>query len=388
MEKADLNKRARKKQGIKISLLGLLVNLFLFAVKLTAGILSASVAMQADAINNLSDSLSTIVLLVSFYISARPADRDHPFGHARFEYVASSVVAMLITILSFELFQASFAKILKPEEVTGGWFFYLVAISSIILKLFLYFYYDQQGKRLDSIILATTAKDSLMDIVATSGLLAASIASRFFQLSLDGYAGLLISVFIFYSGLKSLIDTGNRLLGVKADSELRSEIKHFIRAFKGVLGVHDLILHDYGANTYFATAHVEVDADKNVMKSHELIDTIEREIAVRYKINMVIHMDPVRLNDPISSKLEAEVRSLIRQIDPSLSMHDFRALALGHRKKIIFDLKVPDSFTRTNQAIRQEIEDSLRQTDPSLDCYITIDRNYETDTVELPYKEQ
>lgn len=384
MEQVTISKKDRKKQGLKISLLGLLVNLFLFSIKLLVGILSASLGMQADAINNLSDSLSTLVLIVSFHISARPADRDHPFGHARFEYVASSVVAMLITVLSFELFQASLTKILKPEYVTVDRFFYLTVVTSIILKLALYFYYDKQGKKLNSLILKTTAKDSLMDIVATFGLLIASLAGKIFNLALDGYAGLLISLFIFYSGLKSLIDTGNRLLGVKADANLRSEIKHFIRYFPGVLGVHDLIIHDYGANTYFATAHIEVDSSKDIMQSHELIDTIEREIAVRYKINMVIHMDPVKLNDPVSDRLEAEMRGLIRQIDPTLSMHDFRVQTEGKRKKLIFDLKIPDSFTKSNQEIRKLIEDALSQTAPQLDCYVTIDRNYETDTVELP----
>ena len=174
------------------------------------------------------------------------------------------------------------------------------------------------------------------------------------------------------------------MLGVKADANLRSEIKHFIRSFPGVLGVHDLIIHDYGANTYFATAHIEVDSSKDIMQSHELIDTIEREIAVRYKINMVIHMDPVKLNDPVSDRLEAEMRGLIRQIDPTLSMHDFRVQTEGKRKKLIFDLKIPDSFTKSNQEIRKLIEDALSQTAPQLDCYVTIDRNYETDTVELP----
>lgn len=373
----------RKQIGIKISLIGLLINLFLFLIKISSGFISGSIAMIADSLNNLSDFGSSIILLIGFHIAARPADKEHPFGHARFEYVASGIIAMIIMVLGFEIGKSSFLKIKNLETLRVNWPFYLILIVSISFKLYLYLYYISQSKKLKSPLLIAVAKDSLADIIATSGLLITTLIEQLTHYRLDGYAGLVISIFIMYSGLSILLQTSNRLLGERPDQTLKQTIKSFILNNDGVYGVHDLIIHDYGVHNHFASAHVEVDASQDVIKSHDLIDSMERDIALKFNINIVLHLDPIELNNPQQDYLSQLVEIFVKTIDENISLHDFRILKDNKKLNLIFDLKVPDSFKKSNQYLRDQVEEYLQKVEPKSTCYITIDRNYHVDTVGL-----
>ncbi|NLZ71278.1 MAG: cation transporter [Clostridiaceae bacterium] len=382
-----MNIETRKNEGIKMSLIGIFINFILFVAKLSVGIMANSIAMKADAINNLSDFASAIILLISFYISSRPADQEHPFGHARFEYIASTIVSMIIVFIGFQLGSSSLGKINNPEIVKTDIFFYIVFILSIIVKSYLYYRYKKESKKLDSPILMATAKDSFSDIISTAGLFVSILFGQFFNKAVDGYIGFLISIFIVYTGISILFKTSNRLLGVKADSKLRNEIKQFIRDHDGIYGVHDLIIHDYGVQNYFASVHVEVNAADDIKVSHELIDHIEREVAFKFHINIVLHMDPIDLHDDKKDQIQSELVAILEQIDSHISMHDFRILADGDQNKIIFDLKVRDGCKLSNQEIRQKITEEAHQIAPQYTCYMDIDRNYEVDIAKVPFKQ-
>lgn len=373
----------RTQIGVKVSIVGLAVNLGLFALKIMVGFLSGSIAMVADAVNNLSDFASAIIVLISFKISSRPADHKHPFGHARFEYIASAIVAMFILFLGFELGKSSIKKIIKPTLVSVSWFFYATLILSILVKIALYYYYVRQSKKIDSIVIKATAKDSLSDVFVNLGLLIAILLGKIFGLAIDGYAGMLMSIFIIYSGISILRQTADHILGQRPDLHLKQMIKQLILEKPGIYGLHDLIIHDYGVDNYFATAHVEVDAAQDIMDSHDILDQIEREVAVRFNINLVLHMDPIDLDNPEQNRWEILVDKLVSSIDSHISMHDFRIQKSEQQLQLIFDLDVPDNQLWSNEELRAEIERSVRKIEPNTQCFITIDRNYTTETVDL-----
>lgn len=382
--KMESSKNNRKDLGIKISKIGLWVNFALFVIKYFAGYIANSVSMKADAINNLSDFGSVIILLISFYMIARPADKEHPFGHARFEYLGSAMVAMIIMLIGVELGKSSFHKILNPTPIQTSWIFYSVLVISITTKLMLFFYYKKQANQINSPLLMATAKDSLTDVFATGGLLLAIVLGKLLGIFIDGYAGLIISILILYSGFSILRNTSNRLLGQRPNQDLFDAIKQFIRAQDGILGMHDLIIHDYGINNYFATAHVEVDSAKNIHISHELIDRIEREIALNFNVNLLLHMDPIDLDNPELNEVKIRIMEFLKSIDENIKSHDYRMIATEKDKKIVFDVKVPDSCTITNQELRLRLQSFLSEINSDYSAYITIDHNYEMDTVIIP----
>lgn len=373
----------REKTGLKVSYIGIISNIFLFILKFIAGILSGSIAIYADAVNNLSDFASSIIVLISFRIASRPPDREHPFGHARFEYMASGFVAMFILFLGFELGKSSIGKIINPVAISVSWFFYSVLILSIVVKFSLYFYYQKQSKLLKSLILKAAAKDSISDMLVNFGLICAILLGQIVKVPLDGYVGLGMSLFIVYSGVSILRKTTDRLLGKRPDREIKNSIKELILSKDGVFGIHDLIVHDYGADNYFATAHVEIDAAEDIMLSHNLIDQIEREVALQYNIHLVLHMDPIDLDNPIQNRMEILVEKIIRSLDSKISMHDFRMQEIDDHLHLIFDLKVPDEYPESNDFLREIIEKNVQRIDPETTCFITIDRNYATETVDL-----
>ncbi|MGI6580162.1 MAG: cation diffusion facilitator family transporter [Saccharofermentanales bacterium] len=373
----------RTQIGIKVSIVGLVVNLALFALKIVVGLLSGSIAMVADAVNNLSDFASAIIVLISFKISSRPADRNHPFGHARFEYIASAIVAMFILFLGFELGKSSIAKIFNPTLVSISWFLYATLILSMLVKTVLYFYYMQQSKKIDSIVIKATAKDSMSDAIVNLGLLSAVFLGKTFRLAIDGYAGVLMSFFIIYSGISLLRQTTDHILGQRPDRHLKESLKRYIKEKPGVYGLHDLIVHDYGVDNYFATAHVEVDAAEDIMVNHDLLDQIEREVAIHFNINLVLHMDPIDLDNPEQNRWKVLVEKLVRSIDSHISIHDFRIQKSDQQLQLIFDLNMPDDLLKSNEELRAEIEKSVRKIEPNTKCFITIDRNYATETVDI-----
>ncbi|HHU53060.1 MAG TPA: cation transporter [Clostridiaceae bacterium] len=381
--KLVISDNMRARIGVKVSIIGLVVNLALFVTKIIVGFLSGSIAMVADAVNNLSDFASAIIVLISFKISSRPADRDHPFGHARFEYIASAIVAMFVLVLAFELGKSSIKKIINPTLISVSWFLYGTLILSMLVKTGLYFYYMQQSKKIDSLVIKATAKDSLGDAVVNFCLLLTIFLGNIFGLAIDGYTGILMSIFIMYSGISILRQTADHILGQRPDKNIKQSIKQLILEKPGVYGLHDLIVHDYGVDNYFATAHVEVDAAQDIMASHDILDQIEREVAIQFNINLVLHMDPIDLDNPEQNRWGILVEKLVRSIDSHISVHDFRIQKADQQLQLIFDLKVPDDQFRSNEELRAEIEKSVRKIDPDTKCFITIDRNYATETVDL-----
>ena len=320
--------RTRERGGNAASIVGVFVNLVLFAGKFIAGVLSASIALQADAFNNLSDAGSSVISLLSFKLASRPADEEHPFGHARYEYLASMVVAVLILLLGYELIQSSIEKIISPGPIAFSWLSVGVLVASIGLKLFLYLFYKRVGKHIGSPVLEAASADSISDVLATSAVLLSTIISPLIKFQLDGYIGVAVAVFIIITAIKIIIQALNDLLGGPASSETVNRIVSEVHKHEGVLGIHDLIVHDYGPGKCFATMHVEVSAEDDILKSHDMIDNIERELQRDLGIQAVIHMDPIVTSDPRVNELHDFARGVLKEIDPELTLHDFLFLSL------------------------------------------------------------
>lgn len=352
---------------------GIVVNLLLFATKLTVGLLFGSIAVTGDAINNLSDAGSSIVSLISFRMSGKPADKDHPFGHARMEYIASSFIAFLILILGVELGKASISKILQPEAAAFSLITLGVLLFSILAKLWLYRFNNTLGKSIRSSVMQATATDSLSDVLATSAVFLSMILGQLFSLSLDGWMGAAVSVFILLAGLRILKDTVDRILGQGPSADTAKELDAIILAHDGVLGLHDLMVHDYGPNRTYASVHVEVDASADLLQSHELIDDIERDILRDMGIHLVIHLDPIVTDDPIVAKMRELVEVVLNDIDPVLRYHDFRMVMGQNHRNLIFDIVAPFRFRLTETEIGDQVQQALTKHDPRLFAVITLD---------------
>ena len=313
------DENVRHAYGNLTSLVGIVNNIVLFIFKFMAGTLAGSVSITADAVNNLSDAGSSIISLISFRLSSRPADEEHPFGHARYECIASMLVACLILLLGFELIKTSAGKILHPEEVLFSWVSVIVLVVSIGVKLWMYMYNHHYGKVLSSSIMEATAADSISDVMATGAVLLSTILSPILHFNLDGYMGVIVACLIIYAGggiIKSALD---ELLGKAPSKELVQSLKDKIYEYDGVLGIHDLIIHDYGVNRLFASVHVEVDYKVDVMKSHDMVDNIERDVKKSMGIELVIHMDPIKRDDPVTNELKEFIKKALKAIHKDLN---------------------------------------------------------------------
>jgi cation diffusion facilitator family transporter len=364
----------RQQYGRLSSIVGITVNFLLFMAKFTVGTLFHSVAVTGDAVNNLSDAGSSIISLVSFKLSGKPADKDHPFGHARIEYIASSIVAVLILLLGVELIKSSFAKVLKPDPVAFNWLTIIVLGLSIATKLWLYRFNNSLGKKIQSSMMQATAADSLSDVMATSAVLVSMVASPLIHFQLDGYMGILVALFILFSGYRILKETLDRILGQVPTSETVQLIDAFIRQYEGVMGLHDLVVHDYGPHRNYASVHVEVDAGAPILQSHDLIDNIEHDIRQAHDINLVIHLDPIVKDDPDVNRLRLLVAQVIQEIDGSLTFHDFRLVKGQTHSNLIFDVLAPHQDTVHDQALIAAIQAKICERDPRLWAVINIDR--------------
>ncbi len=362
--------------GNVASLVGIIVNLLLFIGKFTAGSLIGSVAVVGDAINNLSDAGSSIVSFVSFRLSKKPADRSHPFGHARVEYVAASLVASIVLFIGFSLFRSSIDKILHPEPVRFTTFTLILLVVSILVKFWLFRFYKKIAKRIDSSVLQSAALDSISDVLATSGVLISGLLSPIVGIELDGYMGLLVSIIIMISGIRALKETLDQILGQGPSEESVEEISTFIKEYNGVLGLHDLVVHDYGPGRRFASVHVEVDAKAPLMTSHELIDKIERDVLQQLHIHLVIHLDPLLLDDPWVNQMRKLTEGVVSAQNQDLSIHDFRVVKGQSYSNLIFDILVPYSCKISDNQIVEEINQQLKAQDATLRAIITIDRTY------------
>lgn len=370
------NSKVRENYGKFAGIVGIISNIILFIIKITAGMLSNSIAIIADAINNLSDSGSSLVTVLGFKLSGRPADEKHPYGHARMEYISGLIVSFIILILGFQLIQTSAKKIINPEPAIFNLVSILVLVVSILIKLWQSLFYRKIGKLINSTTLIATSLDSRNDILATSSVLVATLISRFTGFNLDGYMGALVAIFIMISGIRLVMDTISPLLGTAPEKEMVDKIYKKILSYGSILGLHDLTVHSYGEGKCFASVHCEVSAEQDIMVSHDIIDNIERDFLKDDSIHLVIHLDPIITNDSRINKLREEVERVISQISPEIGMHDFRVVLGVSHTNLIFDVVVPFDFKLSDDELIKEITESIHRTNKTHYAVITVDHNY------------
>lgn len=367
----------RKRVGILGSCINMFFNLLLSLAKFLVGIFSGSVAVTADAVNNLSDCSASLVTLLGFLLAAKKPDKKHPFGYGRVEYLSGSVVALLILLFSIELARSSFDRILHPTTLQFSWWLLLALLIAAAAKLWMWRINLELGKAVGgSETMEATAFDSLSDVAATLVSMASLLIGKFTSFPIDGYLGLLISVMIFVGGIKILLDTIRPLLGQPADKETADEIKALALSYPEIIGVHDLVLHGYGPSLTLATLHAEVPADNDILYAHEVIDRAEREISEKTGVTLLIHLDPVVMDDKRVQEVKKQVDSCLGNIDESLTMHDFRMVEGKTRINLIFDVLVPYEIKTPDEQIKLEIEKKLQELDSRYHCIITLDRSF------------
>lgn len=367
----------RRAYGTMVSVVGIVLNLLLAAGKFTVGLLFGAISVQADAVNNLSDAGSQIISLISFKIAAKPADHDHPFGHARIEYVASMIVSFLVLLIGWELLSGSIDKVLSPAaETVFSWVSVVVLAVSVVVKLWLCFFNRKVAGRIDSGVMRATAADSLSDAAATTAVLIATLVYRFTGFDPDAYMGILVALFILWAGIKILGETKNSILGERPSEELVAEIKTVVEDFRdaGVIGLHDLAVHNYGPGRIMASLHVEVDGDMDIYKSHDVIDRIERRLRMECGMIATVHMDPVAVRDPAVAALREIAEAEARAIDPRLTLHDFRIVPGDTHTNLIFDVVAPFELAVADDALRTDLADRIHVADDHLFAVITVDR--------------
>lgn len=365
----------RKNVGKLSGIVGIFSNLFLFVIKFVIGTIVHSVSIQADGVNNLTDAGSNIISILSFHLANKPADKDHPFGHERTETIASLFVGILILVLGFETAKESISKVIHPGSIDFRIASVIILLISIIVKFWMYAYNKKLSKTYDSSLLEATALDSISDVCGTTAVLVSTLLSPVLHFNLDGYMGIVVSGIILYGAYGLLRDMINSLIGEAPDPELVHNIVDRIMAHPAILGVHDMMLHNYGPNKIFASAHVEVDSSKDIFETHDHIDNIEREVKENMNIDLVLHMDPVKVNDPETELYRAKVVEAIHQIDPKWGFHDFRIVSGPTHVNLVFDLVIPFE----EKYAQEEIEAMLLkhiQSDKKIYFVLTIDHPY------------
>lgn len=356
-------------------IVGVVCNLLLFLGKLIMGLLAGSVSIVADAVNNLSDAASSVITFWGFRMAQRPADKNHPYGHARYEYLSGFVVATLILFIGFELAKSSVSRIISPNPPVFSIFTILVMIFSILVKFWMAAFFRSLGRRIQSTTLQATSADCRNDVIATSAVLLGCLIYHFFGFNLDGWIGLLVALFILYSGVGIARETISPLLGKRVDQDLLDRIEDLVLRHEGILGIHDLLVHDYGPGQYFASVHVELSADEDPQICHEIIDDIECDALRELNVNLVIHYDPVPTNDAELNEMRIVMEEIIRGIDPDLSMHDLRMVRGSKRPKLVFDLVVPYSMNDQRFQLKQQIDDELLHRGKAYRTVIRFDAN-------------
>lgn len=364
----------RRACGSLVAIIGMAANILLAVIKLFAGIISGAISITADAVNNLSDAGSQIVSLISFRISAKPADRDHPFGHARIEYVASMIVSFLVLTVGMELMMSSIKKIFSPEKVDYSILVMVILGISIAVKLWLFIFGRMAAKRLKSEVIRATSADSLSDAAATSAVLAAAIISKLTGFETDAYMGILVAVVILIAGVKILNDTKNSILGSAPEPEVLESIAAIAREYPEVLGIHDMVVHNYGPGNTIASFHAEVDGAKNVFDTHDAIDNLEKRLYSQLGVRATVHMDPIVTDDERVAQLRAKVMAVLKDVDEHLGMHDFRFVEGATHTNLIFDVTVPFELKESDQTIRERISSGISKLDPNYFTVITVDR--------------
>lgn len=366
----------RKAYGILCGAVGIGFNVLLFLGKFFAGTLSGSIAITADAFNNLSDAGSSFVTLLGFQLAGQKPDPEHPFGHGRIEYLSGLVVSVLILLMGLELARSSLDKILHPEPVDFSPLVVVILCVSIAVKLYMAFYNRRLGKKLNSSAMEATSADSLSDSAATTAVLVATLVGHFTGWMIDGWCGILVAAFILWSGFNAAKDTLDPLLGTPPTAEFVEEIRQIVMAHKTILGIHDLIVHDYGPGRVMISLHAEVSASENVMDLHDEIDNVESELKKKLGCEAVIHMDPIVTDDGITQETRKKVAALVRCIDNQISIHDFRMVAGPTHTNVIFDAVVPFGFRLSDSEVVEKIQAAVRTLDGNYFAVVTVDRSY------------
>lgn len=366
----------RNAYGSLAGAVGIVCNLLLFAAKLTVGTLCGSVAVTADAVNNLSDAASSIISLLGFKMASRPADADHPFGHARYEYLAGLTVAVLILYIGVELLKSSVEKLIAPTPIEFSAVTVAVLIGSIAVKLWLALFYRKIGKRINSGTLVASAADSRNDVISSAAVLLSVCLVPFLGAWLDGAIGVAVALFILYSGIGLIRDTLNPILGKAPDPDLVEKVRAEILSYPSVLGTHDLMIHDYGPGKQFASVHVEVDAAGDIIAIHDEIDNIEHALFVKYGLHTVIHIDPIVTGDSALAELRETVSDIVTDIDPQLSIHDLRMVPGTTHTTLVFDCVVPPGYPMSSAALCDRICAEVAAYRPDIRCAIHIEESY------------
>ena len=366
----------RERYGILSGAVGIVLNLLLSAGKLFAGLMTGSISITADAFNNLSDAGSSVVTLVGFKLAGQKADDGHPFGHGRMEYLAGLLVSLMILLVGVELGRSSIGKILHPEAVDFSLVSTGILAASILVKLWMGQFNRGLGRKIGSAAMAATAADSLSDAVATAAVLAGTLVNRFAHVNIDGWVGLAVAVFILRSGWGAAKDTINPLLGESPDPELVKQLRELVLSHPQVVGMHDLIIHDYGPGRRLCSFHAEVPQDADILDAHDAIDHIEREIKEKFGMETTVHMDPIATADEKVNQLRRQVADLARVVEPEMTIHDFRVVRGPTHTNVIFDAVVPHKCRLTDEEVLQRLRRAVSALDPAYQAVIQIDRAY------------
>ncbi len=365
----------REGYGVLCGVMGIVLNVLLFAGKLAAGLFCGSIAMMADAFNNLADAGSSVVTMLGFKLAGRKPDPEHPFGHGRMEYISGLLVALMILLMAFELIKSSIQKIITPQPLDTSWWVVVLLAAAILVKLYMYFYNRKAGKLISSSAMKATATDSLNDCIATGAVLLSTIAAMLFDVNLDAWCGLAVGLFILYSGIKAVSETTGDLMGKAPEPELVKRVHEIVMAGEGVMGMHDLIIHDYGPGRLVISLHAEVPASGNILALHDMIDNVERQLRDEFNCTATIHMDPVS-DDEATTILHAATVKVVRAIDEQLKIHDFRVVEGPTHINLIFDVVVPFRYHMSDAQVRQAINDAVDEKMPGCCVVLTVDKEY------------
>lgn len=370
------NAAVRERCGVVSGGIGIALNLLLCAGKFAAGAVSGSISVMADAFNNLTDAASSVVTLIGFRLAGQKPDEEHPFGHGRMEYLTGLIISMLILLVGFELGKSSAEKILHPEAVSFSALSAVILALSICVKLWMCFFNRTLAKKIGSAALDATATDSLSDVVTTSVVLVGLLIGHFARIQIDGWLGVVVAVFILRAGLGAIKDTLDPLLGQAPDPALVKKVQNTVLSHSEIVGIHDLIIHDYGPGRRMLSLHAEIPADADIMAAHDVIDHIERELRDTYSVEAVIHMDPIVVGDEFTDRMRELAAGKAAQIDPSISIHDFRVTRGPLHTNLIFDMVVPHSCKLTNDQVRAAIAAAMKAEDEHYFTVVEIDRSY------------
>lgn len=375
-EEGEITNQVRKAYGSLCSIVGICLNVLLFGIKYFAGTMSGSIAITADAFNNLSDAGSSFITLVGFWYAGKKPDLEHPFGHGRFEYVSGFVVSMAILLMGAELARTSVEKMIHPQSIDTGNLAMAILVISIAVKVYMAFYNKKIGKKIGSAAMEATSMDSLSDTVATTVVLIAMVVMRYTGVNIDGICGVLVAIFILYAGYNAARETISPLLGKVPETEFVEQVEQIVMSHEGIIGTHDLIVHDYGPGRVMISLHAEVPGNGNIYELHDKIDLIERELKEKLGCEAVIHMDPIEVDNELVKTVRKQVEEQLKNVEETLTIHDFRMVTGPTHTNLIFDIVVPYNIKFTDEEVEKQVQEQLQQLNSSYIAVINIDKAY------------